>query len=354
MGWATEHNPHSMISDWPLQDPSMWNIHQKAVHCLDLFPVVPGRPLPVFPKTAMMPCMSSPSHHVFIIFFAAIPMVLHQLWVASTSHTFGGVAAFLLYGSCYVFTAMHEIRLLRRLSYKYGCLDGDVHDRDGLPNTGVGKVVGEMFKGFGLRMAMAIVLSYNPEVTPLFAFGCLQAWPRFLLKLSTFGVVLDFFFYSYHRACHEIPFLWKYHRTHHLAKHPITVLAGFSDDEQELVESTIVPLLTYFTLSIVGLELNFYEWWVCFSYLTYSELFGHSGLRAHFIVPSPISGILGLLGMELSVEDHDLHHRKGWKKSFNYGKQTRVWDRLFGTCTDRLEAKASNLDERTMVKMPLF
>lgn len=182
----------------------------------------------------------------------------------------------------------------------------------------------------------------------------LAAWPPFLLKLSLYGVVLDFFFYIYHRACHEIPFLWKYHRTHHLTKHPTAALAGFADDEQELIESTIVPFLTFAGLWVVGLKPSFYEWWVCFAYITYSEAFGHSGLRVHVVVPSPISGVLELLGMEMVLEDHDLHHRRGWKKSFNYGKQTRVWDRLFGTCTDRLEAKASNIDNETVVRMPLF
>ncbi|RMZ86784.1 hypothetical protein DV736_g5990, partial [Chaetothyriales sp. CBS 134916] len=44
------------------------------------------------------------------------------------------------------------------------------------------------------------------------------------------------------------------------------------------------------------------------------------------------------------IEDHDLHHRVGWKKSHNYGKQTRLWDRLFGTCTDRIECHYSNID----------
>jgi sterol desaturase/sphingolipid hydroxylase (fatty acid hydroxylase superfamily) len=71
-------------------------------------------------------------------------------------------------------------------------------------------------------------------------------------------------------------------------------------------------------------------------------------------VPSPITWLLQLCDAELAVEDHDLHHRRGWKKSFNYGKQTRVWDRLFGSCLDRLEAKPDNIDYGTVVWMPIF
>jgi sterol desaturase/sphingolipid hydroxylase (fatty acid hydroxylase superfamily) len=40
--------------------------------------------------------------------------------------------------------------------------------------------------------------------------------------------------------------------------------------------------------------------------------------------------------MELAVEDHDLHHRFG-KSGRNYGKQTRIWDRVFGTIGERVE-----------------
>ena len=61
-----------------------------------------------------------------------------------------------------------------------------------------------------------------------------------------------------------------------------------------------------------------------------------------------------LFDAELVIEDHDLHHRKGWRKSFNYGKQTRIWDRVFGTCTNRIEAVPSNIDYGNTVIMPVF
>lgn len=48
--------------------------------------------------------------------------------------------------------------------------------------------------------------------------------------------------------------------------------------------------------------------------------------------------------MELCLEDHDLHHRQGWKKSGNYGKQTRMWDVIFGTCKPRIESQDQYID----------
>ncbi|KAL4982716.1 hypothetical protein BDW68DRAFT_194998 [Aspergillus falconensis] len=354
MGWAAEHNPHSMTSDWHLKDKSTWNGAQRFIDYINVYPVHPDKPLPKYAKTDKMPYMSQWSQHLFIIFFAAIPMLLHQAWVSLAGHSLGKWAAFFLYNGTYTLVAIREVRLLRRLTYKYGCLDGDVADRDGIPNTAAGKMVRSMHKTAGFRLALAVLITYNPDISPLAAIGNLSSWPPFLTKLSLYGVILDFWFYTYHRACHEIPSLWKYHRTHHLTKHPTAVFSAFADDEQEIIEMVIVPFLTFATLWLLGLPLSFYEWWLCLEYVTFSEILGHSGIRVHTLVPSPITWLLALCGAELAVEDHDLHHRRGWRKSFNYGKQTRVWDRLFGSSIERLEARGENVDYGRVVWMPLF
>ncbi|OAQ96200.1 hypothetical protein LLEC1_03083 [Akanthomyces lecanii] len=354
MGLAQEHNPHNMRADWQTKDPSTWNFYQKFINAVDVSPIIPGKPLPVFPKTAKMAFMAQWSQHLFIIVFAAIPLLLHQAYVSLTGQPLGKFAVVMLYNAAYVVTAVREVRMLRRLTYIHGCLDGDVADRDGIPNEGGGKIIGEMHKTAGFRIIMAALISYQPSVSPLDFFTEAASWPPFLLKLAIYGVIIDFFFYIYHRACHEVPWLWKYHRTHHLNKHPTAVHSGFADDEQEIIEIVIVPLLTFVTLWAVGLKLNFYEWWMCFEYVTFSEIFGHSGLRIFGYVPSPITPLLAYFDMELVLEDHDLHHRRGWKKSFNYGKQTRVFDRLLGTCTDRIEAKPDNVDYSNQAVMPLF
>jgi sterol desaturase/sphingolipid hydroxylase (fatty acid hydroxylase superfamily) len=354
MGWAAEHNPHSMKSDWHQKDRSTWNFHQRFIDYLNVNPIIPNTPLPKYPKTEKMPYMSQLSQHLFIVVSACIPIILHQAWVTLTGHSLGKWGAFFLYNAAYTVVAIREVRLLRRLTYKYGCLDGDVADRDGIPNTAVGKMIASLHKTTGFRLALAVLITYNPTVSPLAAISDLSSWAPFITKLSLYGVILDFWFYTYHRACHEVPSLWKYHRTHHLTKHPTAVFSAFADDEQELIEMILVPFLTFATLWLVGLPLGFYEWWICLEYVTFAEVLGHSGIRVHTTVPSPITWLLQLCDAELAVEDHDLHHRRGWKKSFNYGKQTRVWDRLFGSCLDRLEAKPDNIDYGTVVWMPIF
>jgi sterol desaturase/sphingolipid hydroxylase (fatty acid hydroxylase superfamily) len=100
--------------------------------------------------------------------------------------------------------------------------------------------------------------------------------------------------------------------------------------------------------------MGFYEWWICHQYVVFAELAGHSGLRVHASPPSTLSWLLRWFDAELVIEDHDLHHRKGWKKSHNYGKQTRLWDRVFGTCCDRIESVQGNVDYVNQSPMPLY
>lgn len=354
MGRAAEHNPHSMTSTWTLADRSTWNGYQRLIDRIQAYPIFPDKPVPKHPKTEKIPYMPGWSQHLFIVFYAAVPLLLHQAWVSLTGHNIGKFAVFNLYNVAYIVIVIIEVCMLRRLTHDHGCLDGDIHERDGIPDTGAGKIIGEMHKTAGFRLAMAAIVTYKTTLSPFDVMSDSSWWLSLFAKLCLYGVIIDFFFYSYHRACHEIPGLWKYHRTHHLSKHPTTVHSGFADDEQEITEIIIVPLLAYFTLWGLGLRLGFYDWWICFQYVTFAEVWGHSGLRVHGIVPSPISWLLKLFDAELALEDHDLHHRQGWKKSFNYGKQTRVWDRLFGTTFKRVEAVESNVAYDKIVRMPLF
>jgi sterol desaturase/sphingolipid hydroxylase (fatty acid hydroxylase superfamily) len=107
-------------------------------------------------------------------------------------------------------------------------------------------------------------------------------------------------------------------------------------------------------MQALGIPLDFYSWWICHQYVAFTEVWGHSGLRVYLTTPSTLSWLLQLLRAEIVVEDHDLHHRRGWRKSHNYGKQTRVWDRLFGTTTDRIESLPSNTDYDHVAHMPIL
>lgn len=230
---------------------------------------------------------------------------------------------------------------------RLGFFDGDKHERDGVPDVGVRKTLHSLFLTTTVRPLFTLMLAYNAREAP-----SLSWWLP--AELALYAIVLDFWFYLYHRACHEVDALWKYHRTHHLTKHPTSMLSAYADSEQEIIEIAIIPLLTYGTMKLLGFPMGFYDWWVCHEYIIFAEAFGHSGLRLYSSPPGAATWLLKYFSCELQLEDHDLHHRKGWRQSNNYGKQTRLWDRIFGTCGQRIESDVANVDFSKKVNMPLF
>jgi sterol desaturase/sphingolipid hydroxylase (fatty acid hydroxylase superfamily) len=144
-------------------------------------------------------------------------------------------------------------------------------------------------------------------------------------------IALDFFFYSYHHTIHTVPFLWKIHSLHHCTKHPTVLQSILAGDIQELIEIFFIP----FAASLV-VPLTAHKFWIAQCVLIYMEAGGHLGIRAYW--PHVILyEVLRSFRMELCIEDHDLHHRYG-KSGMSYGKQTRIFDRLFGTLCERIES----------------
>jgi len=143
-------------------------------------------------------------------------------------------------------------------------------------------------------------------------------------------------------------------RKHHLTKHPNPLLTLYADTAQEVFDIAVIPLLTYGTMKLVGLPMGFFDWWLCHQYVVFTELWGHSGLRLLTTPPTTATPLLKAFDAELITEDHDIHHRSGWKKSHNYGKQTRLWDRLFGTCHGRIECVEGVIDWSSPVALWMF
>lgn len=153
---------------------------------------------------------------------------------------------------------------------------------------------------------------------------------------------------------HEINGLWKYYGTHHLTKHLNPLPTLYADTEPEFFDIAVVPLATYFTMKLMGMLIGFYEWWICLQYIVYAELAGHSGLRVYGVTPSTLGFAPQFFNTDISVGDHHLHPRRGWRKSYDYGKQTRLWDHIFGTYHERIESALENFDYTNQVLVPLW
>lgn len=338
-----------MKSTWPQWPREKWNHNHWLLDFLNVHPIDLNKEVPVHSKDEKLPYLPQWSLHLWCLFYGALPLLIHQGYSHFTGKGLGAFAAFNLYFAAFNLTVIYQVHILRRMGHQYGFLDGDKHERDGIPDVGVSKVVQSLYKTTGSRIIAAIYLTYNVGDLPSSI-----NWKWLPFQIGMYGVILDFWFYWYHRLMHDVGPLWKFHRTHHLTKHPNPLLAAYADHEQEFFDMVGVPLLTYFTFKLFGIPLGFYDWWICHQYIAFTEVFGHSGLRVYLTAPSTFAWLLNLLDMNIVIEDHDLHHRKGWRKSYNYGKQTRVWDRIFGTCHPRIESAADNIDYDNVISMPLF
>lgn len=346
---TTKRNPaDSMVSTWR-RDRSQWNIWHWGIELLGLHLVDLDKEVPIFSKKDKIPAVREWSLHLWILLHAMIPLALHHAYTIYTGHNLHPVAAFALYSGAFKVNGIHEMHIMRRLGQRYGFLDGDKHARDDIPDVGVGKVQRELISTASLRMIMSVFLTYRQTETPTSL-----EWRWLPLEIGLYSITVDFWFYWYHRLMHSVGPLWQFHRRHHLTKHPNPLLSAYADHEQEFMDILGVPFLAYSTLKLLGCPMGFYGWWICFQYIAFSEFIGHSGLRVHSGAPSTVNWLLEIFDAELVIEDHDLHHRYGWRKSHNYGKQTRLWDRLFGTCLDRIESVKGNVDYTNRVTMPLL
>ncbi|KAF2770552.1 hypothetical protein EJ03DRAFT_326439 [Teratosphaeria nubilosa] len=360
-----------MKSTWRTWDKSQWRLHHYLCDWLNIHPTDQGREVPVHQKTDTMPYLPHLEGHKWILAHALWPLVLHQVILYLTGwQTLSWGWIFLGYTIAFKINAIHEIHTLRELGHQYGFLDGDKHARDQIPDRDVGSVFHSLSSTSTIRPMMSVFLAYRRAQTPVSTFtrntlptflphntASLIAWNTAIvaLEIGLYGIVLDFFFYWYHRIMHESNYLWKFHRKHHMTKHPNPLLSLYADTEQEIFDIAIVPIATFLTLKYgFQLPMGFYEWWLCHQYVVFTELWGHSGLRVWTTPPTTATWFLRLWDAELITEDHDLHHRKGWKSSHNYGKQTRLWDVAFGSMCDRIEQVEENVDRERAIRMNLF
>ncbi|KAL2837380.1 fatty acid hydroxylase superfamily-domain-containing protein [Aspergillus pseudodeflectus] len=339
----------SMKSTWRTADRSQWTIYHRLLDSGGLHHVDLDREIPTFPKMAKVPYLSDWQLNRFIIFYSVVPFALHELYVRVTGHNLRPIMAYMLYYQATKTMMTQALHSMKELGHTVGFLDGDKHERDGVPDVGVKRTFIAMTLAGLSRMFAMIYLTYSVDRTP-----AMMNWKWIVPVVGLYAVTLDFWFYWYHRLMHEIPILWKFHRTHHLTKHPNMLLAGYADFEQEVLDAIGIPLLTFFSLRAVGVPFDFYTFFACVQTVTFSEVSGHSGVRMYASAPGPLTWLWRLVDAELIIEDHDLHHRIGYRKSHNYGKQTRVWDRVFGTCYPRVESILANVDYDQRLRLALW
>lgn len=164
-------------------------------------------------------------------------------------------------------------------------------------------------------------------------FGLLQAlnmegWTE---TLVAFGL-LDLAMYLWHRANHEIPILWRFHRMHH-SEQRMNTSTALRFHPGEILLSGLVRLGLIPLLGIRLEQLVLYE-----SVLFLVVVFHHSNLR----LPRRLDH--GLLVLLVTPAMHRVHHsRLAAERTANYGAVFPYWDRLLRTLRLRPDARTVHI-----------
>lgn len=131
---------------------------------------------------------------------------------------------------------------------------------------------------------------------------------------------LELYLYFWHRANHEIPFLWRFHKVHHLDRILDTTTA-LRFHFGEVFLSALARGVVVFTLGIRFEVVVVFETLVLFS-----TLFHHSNLR----LPSWLERSLSKIIVTPSI--HWVHHHaERHEMDTNYATNISIWDVLFKT-----------------------
>jgi len=141
-------------------------------------------------KNDPIPALSDWQAQRWVVCHAILPLCLHQAYAWYTGKNLGPLAAFFLYAYAFRWIAVRELHMLRALGQIYGFLDGDEHERDGVPDIGVGKVIRSLLSTTIFRPMFTVALAYRKSQTPLeMNFYWLP------LEVGLYGIILDFWFY---------------------------------------------------------------------------------------------------------------------------------------------------------------
>ncbi len=173
------------------------------------------------------------------------------------------------------------------------------------------------------------------------AFHQAQSWPSTPLVLFAFTVAVfvfdDFLRFSHHYLMHKVPWLWRFHQTHHSAKiltpvtlyraHPVEVL--LSTVRNALSAGVAVGFFVYLFASQVTyfqiLSINIFGF--AFNFL--GSNLRHSHIPVSFGVFEKVF---------ISPKQHQIHHsQKSQHFDKNFGVSLSIWDRMIGTLTTSKE-----------------
>lgn len=133
-------------------------------------------------------------------------------------------------------------------------------------------------------------------------------------------VVLDLWIYWWHRANHEIPFLWRFHEVHHLDE-TLDASSAVRFHFGEVFISSLVRAVVIFILGVPLASVVVFE-----TLIALVTIFHHSNVR----IPAMAEKAMSLFIVTPSI--HWVHHHaKRSDTDSSYATFFSLWDRLFGS-----------------------
>lgn len=149
-----------------------------------------------------------------------------------------------------------------------------------------------------------------------------EGWPLWL-RLGTDLLLLEFFIYWWHRANHEIPFLWRFHRVHHYDEF-LDASSALRFHPGEVIFSACLRGLYVLLTDISVPSILIFD-----SLVVIAAGFHHSNIKLSDQMDSALRRLI------VSPRHHRVHHipERQYTDS-NYGTLFSFWDRAFGSFRD--------------------
>ncbi|MEP6849308.1 MAG: sterol desaturase family protein, partial [Acidobacteriota bacterium] len=193
--------------------------------------------------------------------------------------------------------------------------DADVYERqDTWTNIALG--FGSVFWGALFGVGIGYLYTFLYDLAP-YKFPADAWWTYALLFFLD-----DFAYYWFHRACHEVRFLWNFHVVHHSSEH-----FNLSVAVRQSWFQGVAHWIFYAPLMLLG----FAPW---------MQITVHGfNLLWQFWIHTPFVKKIGPLEYVLNTPSHHrVHH--GVNDEYldrNYAGVFIIWDRLFGSYTEERE-----------------
>lgn len=167
----------------------------------------------------------------------------------------------------------------------------------------------------GLSSVFVIPLSM---LAATHALGWRPEWWSGWQGLAVDVLILDFWIYWWHRANHEIPFLWRFHEVHHLDEF-LDASSAFRFHFGEVMLSAVVRAVVIWLMDIPLASVVIFE-----TLVLSMALFHHSNVNLPDWLEKPLSKII------VTPSIHWVHHHAiRADTDSNYANTLSMWDILF-------------------------